>query len=197
VPSYPSSIFPGNTRVSADMSAAETHATWHDDLQAEVIAIQSTLSTSPQGAFASVKARLDNIDTRVIRRRDSRSAGNYGTGTNSIAGTNTVTENVGGITGAGSTSTPYIVPVSCSYAISGWFQSPNPVPSDMSIIITVITTGVSVYRTSLYAGTTNKVGDSITVHLRASDEISFQLGNASGSAWNSVSFNCEIVKVSN
>lgn len=58
---YPISIWAGNTR-GTNLSDAETHTVWHDEVMAEVIAVQTELGTNPSGPFATVAARLTAID---------------------------------------------------------------------------------------------------------------------------------------
>lgn len=60
--SYPSSIWAGNTR-GTNLSDAETHTTWHDDVMDEVVALQVELGTAPSSSYATVKLRLDALAT--------------------------------------------------------------------------------------------------------------------------------------
>lgn len=55
---YPTAFWGGNTR-GANLNDAHTHTKWHDDIMAEVIAMQAELGLQPKGGFSSVKARLD------------------------------------------------------------------------------------------------------------------------------------------
>jgi hypothetical protein len=66
---FPSSIWSGNTR-GANLSDAETHTTWHDDVMAEVIAIETRLGTNPslprgRVGYASVTSNQTTITTQV------------------------------------------------------------------------------------------------------------------------------------
>jgi hypothetical protein len=70
--SYPAAIpdLPGSTPTpTATATAAEvgglTHAERHDQVELEVEAIAAELGTNPKGSAASVKARLDALDTTV------------------------------------------------------------------------------------------------------------------------------------
>lgn len=58
---YPTSIWPGLVR-GALMSDPDVHSKHHDDTEAELIATQTELGTTPSGSFGSVRARLDAIE---------------------------------------------------------------------------------------------------------------------------------------
>jgi hypothetical protein len=188
---YPSSIPSPKTRNSADMSQAETHTAWHDADEGEIIAIAATLSTNPQGAFPSVKARLDDVDTRVVRRRSNRGAFNYATGDSDWNGTFNTDENVGGFTGAGTTASPFVVPLAGSYAVdfgvaNGAFSGASAVGLVFDGIVTWL---------PIQPGTTNRSGGTIVKRLAASGTITLRVRNNSGATVNNVTTRCEIVKV--
>jgi hypothetical protein len=64
VADYPSSIWSGNTR-GTNLSDAETHTDWHDDVMDEVIALETELGTNPSGGSATVTARLNALDSEL------------------------------------------------------------------------------------------------------------------------------------
>lgn len=51
------------TNLGDDDSTGRTHSERHDDIEAAVEAVQSELGLDPAGGFATVRARLDDIDS--------------------------------------------------------------------------------------------------------------------------------------
>jgi len=64
---YPSSLdsFTNPTATDTLDSATVPHAGQHDNINDAVLAIETELGTNPKGAKASVKARLDAVDTTI------------------------------------------------------------------------------------------------------------------------------------
>ena len=65
--SYPSSLdsFTNPSASDALNSATVPHATQHANVNNAIVAIETTLGTNPQGSAASVKARLNALDTTI------------------------------------------------------------------------------------------------------------------------------------
>lgn len=64
---YPDSL-PVKEAAGANLSS-NPHSTLHDDMYDEIVAIATELATNAKGDDASVKARLDRVDTAVATRR--------------------------------------------------------------------------------------------------------------------------------
>lgn len=57
---YPGALWAGNTR-GTNLSDAETHTTWHDEVMDEVIAVETEIGTQPSGSWSTVALRLSMV----------------------------------------------------------------------------------------------------------------------------------------
>lgn len=63
---YPSALDSLSTSSANSTPAADTHPALHNDANAAINAVQSTLGTNPQGGSASVSARLAAIESSIM-----------------------------------------------------------------------------------------------------------------------------------
>ena len=62
---YPDSIFSTTNPTVSNTLNSPSHAQQHIDANTEIIAIENELGITPKGAYATVKARLDAVETAI------------------------------------------------------------------------------------------------------------------------------------
>jgi hypothetical protein len=62
---YPSGIYSYTNRQSTDTLAVGTHSTIHNEMAAEMIAVQTELGTNPKGVYVNVTDRLDSLTALI------------------------------------------------------------------------------------------------------------------------------------
>ena len=102
-----SSAFPGGLDNFTNPTASDTldsatvpHADQHANVNDAIEAVQSTLGTNPQGSSATVKARLDALDTTVAGKASTTHAATHG-----AAGSDPVTVASSQVTGLATSAT--------------------------------------------------------------------------------------------
>lgn len=97
--SYPGGIdaFTNPTATDSLASATVPHATQHANANDAIEAIETELGTNPKGASASVKARLDTLDTTVSGKAPSASPTFTGTVTTPLTTAGYVKTSAGGV----------------------------------------------------------------------------------------------------
>lgn len=162
--SYPSSVA-SLSDMGSTLAGPPTHASVHDAANAEIEAIEAELGTSPKGAYATVKARLDKMAHGILSNEQISPGSGIAAGGSYLSDGRTVA-----LTAGRTVRAQLIVEVSCTAAatadivleISGALSHKRSVRFETSvaarqlIVVTfceaVATTGSHTFKGAVYGG---------------------------------------------